>query len=473
MRHRPFLLAAASAVAGLVALWPAAPASAHPLGNFTVNHYAELTIGAEAVDIDYVVDRAELPSVQVDDAFERGRRAWAASQCDGYRRAVALTVDGHDVAVRAVSSSATSAPGAADLPTIRVECRWHAAVPAAGASIRWRDRNDAERVGWHEVTAVGSGVVLARSDVPAASVSKRLTSYPTDRLSSPLDVRAASIRVSRIAAAGAATSAASPPAGAPRRPALPLAPGRLADRLTGLVGRDHLTVPFLAVAMLLAILLGGAHAVAPGHGKTVIAAYLVGERGGVRHAVVLGAAVAISHTAGVAALGLVLTASRAFAPERLYPWLTLASGALFALMGLGLLRRSLRERAHTHAHAHGHHHHHDHHDHGETDDGALGVRRLVALGLAGGIVPTPTALVVLLGGIALGRWWLGLVLVALFGLGMALVLTAAGVVLARLRERLERWSRLARWSSGAVPLTTAAAVVVGGLAVALRGAVAL
>src|SRR5205814_5073869 len=116
-------------------------------------------------------------------------------------------------------------------------------------------------------------------------------------------------------------------------------------------------------------------------------------------------------------------------PERLYPWLGLASGALLAAIGAGLLRRAIRVRRHRH-----HHHDHPH----EADTRPVGLRALIAMGFAGGLVPSPSALVVLLGAIALGRAWFGVVLVIAYGLGMAATLTGAGLVLLRARRALDR-----------------------------------
>jgi nickel/cobalt transporter (NicO) family protein len=255
----------------------------------------------------------------------------------------------------------------------------------------------------------------------------------------------------------------------------------------------------------LAVLLGAAHALAPGHGKTVMAAYLVGLRGSLRQAATIGATVTVTHTAGVLLLGLVLSASQAIASERLYPWLGLASGLLLAGVGLTLAARALT--AHP-PHAHPHHglaHPHPHgpgaggdghgpgggggHAHGEgrgDGDGAgggwggrpLGRRGLVALGLAGGLVPSPSAVVVLLGGIALGHAWFAILLVLAYGLGMAATLTSVGLLLAHVRGRVDRrltgpaGSLLAKVGQ-LLPVATAAVIVAVGLALAAQGAAQL
>jgi ABC-type nickel/cobalt efflux system permease component RcnA len=247
---------------------------------------------------------------------------------------------------------------------------------------------------------------------------------------------------------------------------------RATAAFTALVGERSRSPGFAVVALLLAVALGAMHAVAPGHGKTVMAAYLVGLRGTLRQAATIGATVTLTHTAGVLVLGLVLSTSRAVASERVYPWLGLGSGLLLAAVGLGLL---VRARG-------GHHHHdyphpHDHHEHGPAGR-PLGRRGLVALGLAGGLVPSPSAVVVLLGGIALGRAWFGVALVLAYGLGMAATLTGVGLLLAHLRTRMDRRLHLPAGSLLArlgrlLPAVTASVIVVVGLTLAASGAAQL
>jgi nickel/cobalt transporter (NicO) family protein len=252
------------------------------------------------------------------------------------------------------------------------------------------------------------------------------------------------------------------------------------DRATAafvaLVSERSRSPGFAVVAVLLAVALGAAHALAPGHGKTVMAAYLVGLRGTLGQAVTIGATVTITHTAGVLLLGLVLSTTRAVASERVYPWLGLGSGLLLAAVGVGLLVRA--RPGHAHPHPHGPSYGHDH-GHGRRAAGPpLGRRGLVALGLAGGLVPSPSAVVVLLGGIALGRAWFGVALVLAYGLGMAATLTGVGLVLARLRTRMDRrlhlpagplLTRLGRL----LPAATASVIVLVGLALAIQGAARL
>src|SRR4029450_10159114 len=223
---------------------------------------------------------------------------------------------------------------------------------------------------------------------------------------------------------------------------------RATAAFTALVSERSRSPGFAVVAVLLAVALGAAPALAPGHGKTVMAAYLVGLRGTLRQAATIGATVTLTHTAGVLLLGLVLTTSRAAAPERVSPWLGLGSGLLLAGVGVGLLVRARPGHGHPHPHEHpdpDHPHPHDHDHHQGAAPGAgrpLGWRGLVAVGLAGGLVPSPSAVVVLLGGIALGQAWFGVALVLGYGIGMAAALTGIGLLLARLRTRLDRRLRL-------------------------------
>jgi ABC-type nickel/cobalt efflux system permease component RcnA len=161
----------------------------------------------------------------------------------------------------------------------------------------------------------------------------------------------------------------------------------------------------------------------PGHGKSIVTAYLVGQRGTPKHAALLGLVVTVTHTVGVFALGLVtLLLSRFIVPDDLYPWLNLVSGLLVVSIGLAVLRTRVRHRR---AHARGDHHHHHDHQH-EHDD--LSLRSLLAVGVSGGLLPCPSALVVLLGAISLHRVALGLLLIVAFSAGLALTITGIGLV---------------------------------------------
>ena len=203
----------------------------------------------------------------------------------------------------------------------------------------------------------------------------------------------------------------------------------------------------MIASLFIAFFWGAAHALSPGHGKSIITAYLVGSRGTPRHALLLGATVTITHTIGVFALGLVtLSLSQFIVPDQLYPWLNLVSALLIVGVGLSVLRwrvvewRRPAQAGHAHAghdHSHDHDHGHSHdHDHGHDDDPALSLRRLLGVGVSGGIIPCPTALVVLLAAISLHRVGYGLVLIVAFSLGLAATISGIGLLAVARQERV-------------------------------------
>jgi ABC-type nickel/cobalt efflux system permease component RcnA len=208
------------------------------------------------------------------------------------------------------------------------------------------------------------------------------------------------------------------------------------------------------IGLLFAIVLGAAHALSPGHGKTIVTAYLVGQRGTPRHAALLGLIVTLTHTIGVFGLGLVtLALSQFIVPDRLYPWLNLVSGLLVVGIGASVLRTRWR---------HSRHHHHHHHG-GE----GTSFRSLLAVGVSGGLLPCPSALVVLLAAISLHRVAFGLLLILAFSAGLALTITAIGLAAVVARTTFRRVSfegRLVRL----LPAASALVILAAGLAMTLR-----
>lgn len=451
----------------------AAPASAHPLGNFTVNHYNGITVRPDRIDDLAVVDSAEIPTLQA--------RATRDTSPDGVARScadvgshVAVTVDGHRVTWAVTSSALVFPPGAAGLPTSRLTCTLSAPY-SAGKSVAVSDDQDPDRIGWQEITADGVGVQLSGSTVPTRTISDELRHYPNDLLASPLDVRNASFSIGsgRSAAVDAPVGFVVSGAGPASR-----ALQQLNTEVDSLIGERHLTVGVAALAIVLSVVLGASHAALPGHGKTVMAAYMAGRGGGIRDAVVVGATVTATHTSGVIVLGLLLSASAGLAGENLLAWLGVISGLLIASIGAGLLRTAWRSRAghkHDDSHAHGHSHTADHHHHGLAAHAPHRPRRraLIGMGIAGGLVPSPSALVVLLGAVALGRTALGIALVLAYGLGMAATLTAAGLALVKLGHRMRpgrhvRFATAIGWLSRSAPVATASLVLLVGLGLTLR-----
>ncbi|RAJ38433.1 high-affinity nickel-transport protein [Kitasatospora sp. SolWspMP-SS2h] len=590
----------AAAAATLCLLMVGAPAAdAHPLGNFSLNHYLGLTVRPDTVEALAVTDAAEIPTLQEQPKVDRDgdgtaddaeRAAWADAQCGLTVQHLRVTAgpDAAPLTWRTDSARFRYEDGSAGLRTSRLECVLHAdlRLPAAGSEIRVTAGNDPGRVGWNEITARGDGVTLDGSDVPAESVSKELQDYPRDLLDSPSGITHARFLARPGGAAAPAGAAAVRADGS--GPTAWLA--GLNTRLAGIGAAERLTVPLGLLAVLLSLVLGAGHALLPGHGKTVMAAYLAGRRGRTRDAVTVGATVTVTHTAGVIVIGLGLTTFSSLAGDVLLGRLGVLSGALVVLVGAGLLRDAVRrsrrarphgrlphpqpgaddaearearelahaaahaagtphdhdphpepdghhphaethhghartavaehdhghahtavaehDHGHDHEHPHSHDHDHDHphdhghdhshdHDHGHDHGGhlthghhghrhglfgghhrhdpaaATSRRNLIGLGIAGGLVPSPSALVVLLGAIALGRTLFGAALVVAYGVGMAATLTAVGLLLVRVGDRLAavrsgsvagRLHRLAPYSG----LLTALLILAVGLGLVVR-----
>jgi nickel/cobalt exporter len=281
----------------------APPASAHPMGNFTVNLYSGLELSPGAVRLRYVVDMAEIPTFQEGPRIDANgdgnqspaeRRAWAESKAAELGASLSLLRDGRLVPLRRGKSSVRMLPGQAGLPTIRLEATFHGS-PGDSGTVTYQDRNYANRVGWKEITvSSATGVVISDSNVPSASISRELLAYPQDLLSSPLQVSRARFSFSsgRTPRAPGAIGPGPPPRSA----------GGLEASFTVLVGW-RLTPSAMVLALLLAFSFGVVHALLPGHGKTLTAAFLVGSEARARSAVAAGLAVSFMHTVSVLALG--------------------------------------------------------------------------------------------------------------------------------------------------------------------------
>jgi ABC-type nickel/cobalt efflux system permease component RcnA len=473
------LLAAAAALAA------PAVASAHPLGNFTTNRYAEVVASGDRAYVRYVLDLAEIPTVQARPTVERlGRDAYAAELSGRIARDVSLTVDGERRPLRMLGRSLRFLPGAAGLRTTRLEIVYDAGAvePSRPVRIGYADSGFAGRLGWTEVVVRATrGATLTASTAPRTSVSGALRRYPRSLLRSPLDVTRATASVSAGSVEGA------PPRIDGRAVAIPDRGAGVSETgFASLIQKDDLSPGLIFVSLVLALFWGAAHALTPGHGKAIVAAYMVGTRGSARHAFLLGGIVTVTHTIGVFALGLVTLALSEFVvPEQLYPWLNLVSALLVVGVGLAVLRARgagwLRGR-HGHAHGHTHHdHHHHHHHHGhhhqhEHEDGhghshipptGSGLRGLVAVGISGGILPCPTALVVLLAAISLHRVGYGLLLIVAFSVGLAGVVTAIGLLAVGSRRLFDRVD-LDRGLVRALPAVSAVVIVLLGVAMTVR-----
>jgi len=538
----------------LLALALPQTAFAHPLGNFTINRYSRLEVQPGLVRIRYVLDEAEIPTYQElsllhangDKPTAQEQAAFLTSRAEQLRSNLHLAVGRQPVTIdlEPGSTALSFPPGQGGLSLLRVTAWYRAALPGqatqAVTDVSFQDANYSDRLGWKEIIVrAADGVALQQSSVTAVDQSDELRSYPQDMLSSPLDVRGAQFSFAAGAASAGSNGAAQTGLSSllqPRGKSSGLLQAAT-DAFTGLISRQTLSLPFIALALLVAVALGGVHALSPGHGKTVVGAYLVGARGSAGDAAFLGLTVTVTHTAGVFALGAItLFASRYIVPERLYPWLSAISGLLVVAIGAWLLfvrlRAALRpplaaqsanwhdeqipieERGRparpggrslhgntsplgdgdrdavagaggtpalpvqgdVHHHEHGHSHdmeviEHDHgtgrHTHVVPARSRITWRGLLALGISGGLLPCPSALVVLLAAISLHRVAFGIVLVLAFSAGLAGVLTGIGLLLVYARGLFARF-RLEVGAGRLLPALSAAVVLVLGLAITLQ-----
>jgi nickel/cobalt exporter len=510
----------AIAAVALAAVALPASASAHPLGNFTINHYAGLTIAPDRVDLDVVIDMAEIPTFQERQTMDTDGdgsvsdeevATWAPGACSSLAGSLRLARDGAALPLTAGSSSATFPPGAGGLSTLRLECAFSAALTPAietTTMIAFADGSYPQRIGWREIVAFRDGTILDTGGLPRTSPSARLTAYPADLIATPLDIRSASIavRLDPAAAPSRAPASATPSsaATAPIPTTAAAVPGGVAGELPDIFRTADLTPLVVLGSIGVAMAIGAGHALTPGHGKTLMAAYLVGTRGTALHAVGLGLSVAISHTLGILALAfLIVGAGSVLPPDVVYRLTPVIAGAsIVAIGGWMVVGEVLRRRAgrrdeagsaqgheggHEHATAYEHPAGHDHaagheheHEQDEQDERRAGVhshagirhshlppagrrltwRGLFVLGLAGGLIPSTSALIILLGSIAAGRPAFGLVLVVAFGIGMAAVMTGVGLAMIVARSQLDRMpsrSSLGRLATAA-PLLASVAV---------------
>jgi len=536
-KHLIMLVAIAMILLAFLSLSP--DAFAHPMGNFSINHYTKIEVEEQAIALEYIIDMAEIPTFQemqqsrfVPKPDDPATLASLARQSESLKAGLTLELGGRPLKLDTVSRKVIFPPGAGGLPTMKMGFLYRAVlespIAASPSSIHYVDGNFPDRAGWKEVIAVGTGTTLANSSVPSHDRSFELTNYPTDLLHSPPQTLEADLVFK------AAPAFASDKAGQYRSFAtgVKLEANQQATRrsaFTELIKSNRSDVAFLLTAALIAAVLGGFHAFEPGHGKTLVAAYLVGSRGTARHAVLLGSVVTASHTISVYVLGIVtLYASQWIVPERLYPWLGTASGLLVASLGFALFIRrytspdSHSDSAHSHDHSDGasplvyrhtwwgghvhsdgaHHQSHKHdpghlHDHGHdhqiahqhldsahphdpghshTDERAsaaarITLRSLFALGITGGIVPCPAALVVLLGALAIHRVAFGLFLIVAFSAGLATVLVGFGLAMVYARRFMSRFKTRGLPTERWLPLASSAVITVIGVTITIQSLV--
>jgi high-affinity nickel-transport protein len=558
----------------LVALlmsWLANPLAscAHPMGNFSISHYAGIHVESGFIELHYIIDMAEIPTYQEmqnsgiaategDPRLAKYLEDKANSLADGLE----LQLNGRTLRLQPISQSVIFPPGAGGLPTMKLGFVYRAVLEnlSAGSAraVHYRDDNFAGRAGWKEIVVTAErDLALTASSAPVTDRSAQLSNYPTDLLSSPPqnleasfsfnaslstanDATLASVaRQARprnavsvqgglrevgnardsqiqpspalrapvpsagsVASATVGSSAAKSPK--PVRAAeSPTAVGAYSlqanrqttprSKFTELVSARNQSFWFLFTAALIAVGLGAMHALEPGHGKTIVAAYLVGSRGTPKHAVFLGLIVTAAHTAGVYALGAItLYASKYIVPEQLYPWLGMISGIIIAVFASYLMIRTLIGESADDSHESGGAHSHWFASLGKRralvpaekgnslrvgGDAApsaarptknVSLAQLLTLGITGGIIPCPAALVVLLGAFSLHRVGFGLFLIVAFSLGLAAVLIVIGLLMVYAGQFLARWksngSVIQRW----LPLASAGCMLIFGLAIAGR-----
>jgi nickel/cobalt exporter len=510
------------ALASTLALLPAS-STAHPMGNFSVSRYAGISIEGRFVEVRYFIDMAEIPTFQemqqnsmVAQSDDSRVRSYLSSRAEAFRKNLLVTLNGQPLSLETTSQDILFSPGAGNLPTMKFGLVYRAQLSETCAvtpcELEYHDANFSGRLGWKEVvTSSSHEVKIQNSSVPSHDRSNQLSNYPTDLINSPPQDVAAKIIYSvempsdRLSPAiaqvrpGTAPPAATAPAASHPRPskkgtsdnskmisaqAISLSdansqPAQLGPNqqntprnpFTELMAIKQISFTIALLAAAIAAGLGALHALEPGHGKTIVAGYLVGSKGTARHALLLGMIVTISHTAGVYLLGAItLYAQKYVLPDRIYPFLGVLSGSLIAGMGCYLfLQRYLGgEFAHTHS------------DEisaaGEARKGAtkstsgkISARQLLVLGITGGIVPCPAALVVLLSAVALHRTGFGLFLIVAFSIGLAAVLIVMGLAAVYARHMVSRLPLdgplIQRW----LPMGSAAMIVLLGFGIAMRG----
>ncbi len=478
----------------------AALAAAHPMGNFSVSHYTRLETTSKGLEVTYVLDLAEVPTYNLLKEWNLDSRSpqveldqKAGDQARVWAKGLDFRSGGKTIQSQFVRSAIRVSDVAGGLSVTRIEMAF--LLPGVKDSIVYEDRNFPDRAGWKEIVVrAGSGAQLVQASQGATDQSQSLTAYPPDPTSAPPQDLRASVEWKALGAPGISAvprivAIDQPkPVSAPAS-STPNAPQTVAkdDYLSQLLGKKDVGFGLMLVGIVVAFGLGSAHALTPGHGKTIVAAYLVGSRGTPRHAAFLGAMVTFTHTISVFALGLAtLFLTKYINQEKITQVLGAISGITIVIIGASLFYQRLKklraDQAHAHAHAHHHHHghshghSHDHHhehdhshvhahvhdasptmphkhdhshdhphdrDHGHTHDhdhhhgpgghshvpeGDITLGSLIALGASGGLVPCPSALVILLASIALGHVGLGLILLVSFSLGLAVVLMAIGML---------------------------------------------
>ena len=420
------------------------------MGNFAICHYSRLRVEPGGVRLQYVLDFAEIPAFGEKNRMDADKDGtisaaeqndYLAKKGEELRVAISLKHDGIALPFRLLTSTLRLEPGAGGLETVRLEYDFVAALPDlsnAPSRFQYRDDNYPSRAGWKEIIVLNSdGVALLASTVGTQDRSRALSNYPADQIP-PQDVQA-SFTVSLDTQSRGRVEQDSPQeSSASKTPR---------DAFTDVILNEDVGVTAMGLGLAIAFVFGSLHALAPGHGKTMVAAYLAGSRGTAKHAVALGIVVTVTHTLGVFLLGFtVLSLNQFVVPETLYPWVGVASGFIIFCVGIWLLyfrvRRLIRgpkRRLAPSSNISPAHHNHD------LPEGPITVRAVLALGISGGLIPCPSALVVLLSAIAVHRLVYGLLLITAFSVGLASVLVVIGLFVVWAKDWIERIPRSYRF----------------------------
>jgi nickel/cobalt exporter len=534
------------AVGLILLILSSATCFAHPMGNFSINHYSKITIGQRSIEILYLVDMAEIPTYQEIRQFEvtptpddPSVYRYLDRQEPLLKAGLSMESDGRPLQFETVERRVTFAEGAGGLLTMKIGFMFRSRLdfPAGVHQLSYTDNNFPGRAGWKEIVVPGDGAEILNSSAPATGRSQELTTYSSDALNSPPQQLSASVSYRTVVAdagrsASGSTTRASTNRVFPRadtsrtatahlpslqqhqdslaaitsfngndrepsdrgiaEPGVPRLPATRAQntprsRFTELIStQDQLSFWVLFSAALIAAGLGALHALEPGHGKTIVAAYLVGSRGTARHAVLLGIVVTAAHTAGVFLLGAVtLYASRYIVPEQLYPWLGAISGLSVAGLGIFIFLRHWTGETGEHSHAPGERHSHwflsmfkpakietsRNSDTAACDSDpirrAVSLRELCILGITGGIVPCPAALVVLLSAFSLHRIGFGLFLITAFSVGLAGVLVIVGLTMVYTKRFMAARVRAGSAALRYLPFLSSAFMVVLGVGITM------
>lgn len=436
----------------------AAVVAAHPLGNFSINNFARIEVEENQIRLQCVLDMAEIPTFQESQKIDINKNGTLEKEeLDAYLTEVtpqivgnySLWVDNQPLQIQTATKTISLPVGAGNLPTLRME--WSLVAPFSAGDkegvhrLRFKDNNYQGRVGWNEIVVNRAPHInIFDSTAYGSTLTDGLKSYPENMLAAPLAEREAEFSFTAAAVPVDAKLLAD-------RNGSVSAPVQK-DKFAELISVPEITPTIALFGLLLAVGFGAIHAMSPGHGKTVVGAYLVGSRGTLKHAVFLGLTVTITHTIGVFAIGLVtLFASNYILPEKLLPFLSFISGLLVFYIGITLFKDralvllgwktpdehdhsqaddfdGLHDEYENHTHADGLTHTHGGSTHTHLPPENISWKSLLTLGISGGLLPCPSALVLMLAAISGGRVGYGLILTIAFSFGLAATLTGIGLV---------------------------------------------